>query len=152
MKTWHVILIIVLCFGCFLFGRHTKSGNTVPKFDTVKIVDTITLPVPDPVYIVDVGEIEMPVPVLISEEGDTIVVHDTLYVPVPIQRKAYETEDYRIVISGFRPSLDTATIYHKKEIIYIHDRRWGIGAIGGYGIGKSGFSPYIGVGLFYRIW
>lgn len=152
MKTWQVILILILCVGCFLFGRHTKSGCQKPDFDTVKVVDTITLPVPDPIYVVDVGEVEMPVPMLVTKGGDTIIVHDTLYVPVPIERKAYETEEYRIVVSGFRPSLDTATIYHKKEIIYVHDRRWGIGAIGGYGVGKSGFSPYVGVGVFYKIW
>lgn len=152
MKTWQVILVTLLCVACFFFGRYTTVQGAGIEFDTITIRDTVIRPVPEPVYIVDVGEVEMPVPVLVTGGGDTIIVRDTLYVPVPIERKAYETEDYRIVISGFRPSLDTATIYHKKEIIYVHDRRWGIGAIGGYGVGKSGFSPYVGVGAFYRIW
>ncbi len=31
-------------------------------------------------------------------------------------------------------------------------RRWGVGVTAGYGIGKHGLSPYVGIGGFYRIW
>lgn len=32
------------------------------------------------------------------------------------------------------------------------NRRLDIGVTAGYGIGRSGLSPYIGVGVYYKIW
>ena len=100
----------------------------------------------------DVEEIELPYPIFVYSKGDTVKELDTIYIPLSIQRKVYETDLYRAVVSGYRPNLDSMIIYHKREIVYQKDRRWGLGVIGGYGIGRSGFSPYIGVGLYYRIW
>lgn len=79
-------------------------------------------------------------------------IKDTVYINIPIQRKTYQTDDYRAVISGYRPNLDTMTIYHKREIIYEKSRRWGLGITAGYGLSKDGFSPCLSMGVFYRIW
>ena len=44
----------------------------------------------------------------------------------------------------------------KYETIYVTEkvkaRRWGIGITAGYGIGRDGLSPYVGIGGYYRIW
>lgn len=151
MKTWHVILVVILCVACFWRALFKKTSNT-SHVDT--IIDTITVPVVEPNFVFEIGEVEVPVPIILSNETDTVFLTngDTLYIPVPIQQKVYETEYYRAVISGYRANLDTMTIYHKKEIIYQNQRRWGIGIIAGYGVGKNGISPYVGVGGFYRIW
>ena len=106
--------------------------------------------IPVPQYIVDVGEVEIPFPMDAIVKKDTI--KDTVYINIPIQRKTYSTDDYRAVISGYRPNLDTMIIYHKKEIIYEKSRRWGIGLAAGYGVGREGFSPYLGAVVYYRIW
>ena len=98
----------------------------------------------------DVGEVERPFPMDAIVKKDTI--KDTVYINIPIKRKTYNTDDYRAVISGYRPNLDTMIIYHKKEIIYEKSRRWGIGLTAGYGVGREGFSPYLGAGIYYRIW
>lgn len=148
MKAWYTVSILALCFACFFAGRYSVEK----RIEVVNETDTINEPVHDPSYVFDVEEIELPYPIFVYQKGDTVKELDTIYVPLPIQRKVYETDLYRAVVSGYRPNLDSITIYHKREIVYQKDRRWGLGVIGGYGIGKNGFSPYIGVGLYYRIW
>ncbi|RHJ83011.1 DUF6808 domain-containing protein [Parabacteroides sp. AM08-6] len=148
MKAWHVLLVLILCASCFFAGRYSKSTD----IKLVETTDTLIKPIPEPSYIVDIGEVEIPYPVVIYRNGDTVREHDTIYIPIPITRKVYETGDYRAVISGFMPNLDTMAIYQKKEIIYQKNRRWGLGITVGYGIGRNGLSPYLGVGAYYRIW
>lgn len=150
MRARHVLGVLLLCFISFLFGRTCKKQEIIHDIKIDTVIDTIIQPVPVPQYIVDVGEVEIPFPMDAIVEKDTI--KDTVYINIPIQRKTYNTDDYRAVISGYRPNLDTMIIYHKKEIIYEKSRRWGIGLTAGYGVGREGFSPYLGAGIYYRIW
>lgn len=150
MRARHVLGVLLLCFISFLFGKTCKKQEIIHDIEIDTVIDTIIQPVPVPQYIVDVGEVEIPFHMDTIVEKDTI--KDTVYINIPIQRKTYNTDDYRAVISGYRPNLDTMIIYHKKEIIYEKSRRWGIGLTAGYGVGREGFSPYLGVGIYYRIW
>lgn len=150
MRARHVLGVLLLCFISFLFGKTCKKKEIIHDIEIDTVIDTIIQPVPVPQYIVDVGEVETPFPMDAIVEKDTI--KDTVYINVPIQRKTYNTDDYRAVISGYRPNLDTMIIYHKKEIIHEKSRRWGIGLTAGYGVGREGFSPYLGAGIYYRIW
>lgn len=151
MKTWSVILILIVCVLSFFLGRLSKKTDVAFNQDTIFVRDTITKPIPEPVFVVDVGEIEVPLPIVMPPTTDTIRERDTVKVYVPITRKVYQTEDYRAVISGYQPNLDSMTLYTKKEIIYKKDSRWGLGVTAGYGIGREGLSPQITVGIFYRI-
>jgi hypothetical protein len=57
-------------------------------------------------------------------------------------------------VSGYRPKLDSLNIHQKtiiKEITNTVERKWGIGAMGGYGATKEGLSPFIGIGVYYKI-
>lgn len=146
MRVSHVLGVILLCFISFLFGKTCKKKEIIHDIE----IDTIIQPIPVPQYIVDVGEVEIPFPMDAIVKKDTI--KDTVYINIPIQRKTYQTDDYRAVISGYRPNLDTMTIYHKREIIYEKSRRWGLGITAGYGLSKDGFSPCLSMGVFYRIW
>lgn len=146
MRVSHVLGVLLLCFISFLFGKTCKKKEIIHDIE----IDTIIQPVPVPQYIVDVGEVEIPFPMDAIVKKDTI--KDTVYINIPIQRKTYQTDDYRAVISGYRPNLDTMTIYHKREIIYEKSRRWGLGITAGYGLSKDGFSPCLSMGVFYRIW
>lgn len=148
MRVSHVLGVLLLCFISFLFGKTCKKKEIIHDIETV--IDTIIQPIPVPQYIVDVGEVEIPFPMDAIVKKDTI--KDTVYINIPIQRKTYQTDDYRAVISGYRPNLDTMTIYHKREIIYEKSRRWGLGITAGYGLSKDGFSPCLSMGVFYRIW
>lgn len=146
MRVSHVLGVLLLCFISFLFGKTCKKQEIIHDIE----IDTIIQPIPVPQYIVDVGEVEIPFPMDAIVKKDTI--KDTVYINIPIQRKTYQTDDYRAVISGYRPNLDTMTIYHKREIIYEKSRRWGLGITAGYGLSKDGFSPCLSMGVFYRIW
>lgn len=155
MKPCKVILILVCLVASFTAGYHIRGnvdGKQIHKTDTFTYVDTIHDSIPYPVYETLVQTIPEPFPVYITLDGDT--VHEPVYVPVPITSKEYKTDDYRLSISGYKPNLDYIDVYRRTEYITktITPRRWGIGAIAGYGIGKHGLSPYVGIGGFYRIW
>lgn len=155
MKPCKVILILVCLVASFTAGYHIRgdvAGDSISNTDTVTLVDTIHDSIPYPVYETLVQAIPEPFPVYITLDGDT--VKEPVYVPVPITSKEYKTNDYRLFISGYKPNLDYIEVYRKTEYITktISPRRWGIGAIAGYGIGKHGLSPYVGIGGFYRIW
>lgn len=155
MKPWQVILILVCLVASFTAGYHIRGnvdGKQIHKTHTFTYVDTIHDSIPYPVYETLVRTIPEPFPVYITLDGDTI--KEPIYVPVPITQKEYKTDDYRLSISGYKSNLDYIEVYRRTEYITktISPRRWGIGAIAGYGIGKHGLSPYVGIGGFYRIW
>lgn len=154
MKARHAILILVLCLLCFLAGRCTKKAEVefVCKTDTFIRVDTLMERVPYPVYETVIQTIPELFPVYITLEGDT--VREPIFVPMPVTQKEYKTDDYHAWVSGHNPSLDSIDVFRKAMYITKRQpaRRWGIGITAGYGIGKHGLSPYIGVGGFYRIW
>ena len=43
MKSWHIILILILCILCFLTGRYMKNAEAglISKTDTFIHIDTI---------------------------------------------------------------------------------------------------------------
>ena len=154
MKTWHVILILILCLLCFLAGRYTKKAEVklVCKIDTFVRVDTLRERVPYPVYETVIQTVPEMFPVYITLSGDT--VREPIFVPIRITQKEYLTDDYHIWVSGYNAQLDSASIFRKT--IYVTEkvkaRRWGTGITAGYGIGRDGLSPYVGIGGYYRIW
>lgn len=154
MKAWQAILIIlltaVICSAIgYGYGRRGTRGFT-PVADTICFRDTVRDSIPMPVYETLVLEVPELFPVYITLGGDTI--HDSIYIPVPISQKEYQTENYRAWVSGYKPSLDSVWVYPEKIIIREKPRRWGIGVIAGYGVGRNGLSPYVGVGGYWRVW
>lgn len=154
MKSWHVILLLALCTLCFFFGRHTKrtEAGFVAKTDTVILRDTIRDSIPYPVYETVIQEVPELFPVYITLAGDT--VREPVIVPIRITQKEYQTDDYRAWVSGYNPALDSIHIFRKTLSVTQKQpsRRFGIGITAGYGIGKNGLSPYVGIGGYYRIW
>lgn len=153
MKAWHVIVVLALCPLCFMFGYHFRRERLVRTgIDTVIIVDTVRDSIPYPVYETVIQTVPEMFPVYITLSGDT--VREPIFVPIRITQKEYLTDNYHAWVSGYNPALDSIDIF--RETTYITKRqparRWGLGVIGGYGIGRSGLSPYVGVGVYYRIW
>lgn len=151
MKPLYIILLLLGLVGTFLLGYHcrgTGSDNITVRTDTVIQIDTLRERIPVPSIEIEVGEVEIPYPVIVDGKVDTI------YVPVPITQKEYATENYHAWVSGYSAALDSIDVFPKT--VYITKRqpasRWGLGIIGGYGIGRNGLSPYLGVGVYYRIW
>lgn len=121
----------------------------ITQIDTLVVRDTITAykPVPFNVYVVDTMYVPVPVP------GKK----DTVWAQLPREAKVYQDSTYRVVISGYRPSLDTIDVYRntlyidKTQTVYIEPSRWSLGVQAGYGASKDGLSPYIGLGVQYRL-
>ena len=154
MKTWHIILVLVFCLLCCLAGRHTNraGGVLVGKNDTLILYDTIRDSIPYPVYETVIQTVPEMFPIYITLDGDT--VREPIVVPVPINQKEYLTENYHAWISGYNAALDSIDVFPKTVYVTkkIPDRRWGLGVIGGYGVGQLGLSSYIGIGFYYKIW
>ena len=153
MKRWVAILFIMLAaiasfwigYGC----RGTYFSKNMSA-DTLIVRDTLRDSIPYPVVETVIQEIPELVPFYVTLAGDT--VREEIYVPVDITQREYRTDSYRVWVSGYRPALDSIWVYPEKVYIKEKARRWGIGVSAGYGIGKDGLSPYVGVGVYYRIW
>lgn len=154
MRPWKIILVILLASAlCFFvgYGYGKRITDAYPSMtDTLYITDTVRDSIPYPVIETVVQEVPELFPVYITMGGDTI--REPVYIPVPITQKEYRTDEYRAWVSGYKPSLDSVWVYPEKIIIREKPRKWGIGVIGGYGIGRNGLSPYVGVGLYWRLW
>jgi len=159
-KTLTQIAIIAAIFAVFFLGGFTVGRQAVPEVagtraDTVIVRDTIRVKQQEPVFVQVV-------------RTDTIRVKqahtDTVYVEVevPIEQKTYQTEDYKAVVEGFRPSLVSMEVYRQTQYIdrvqtvrTPDTRRWSVGLQVGYGFsvrdGAVRPSPYIGVGVQYSI-
>ncbi len=85
---------------------------------------------------------------------DTLFIHDSVYVEVPIERKAFIGERYRIVAHGYKVGIDDVwfdypVITSSTSNVISKRKRWGfsVGAQIGYGYTSRGAAPYIGLGV-----
>lgn len=147
-----ITLIIALILASYLLGRQTPTQVEIIKRDTITITKTDTL------RIVNIKEVEKRViDTILVAVKDTIIVNDTTYIQLPIEQKAYQGENYKAWVSGYLPKLDSLNIYQKtiiKEVtntIELQHRKWGVGVMGGYGVNQQGLTPFIGVGVYYRL-
>lgn len=124
-----IFTIVLICLKCCYFNN--RKEEQIQIADTITIIkrDTITIIKPQPIV----------------EYRDRII-RDTLYsidsipVPVnlPIETKVYQDSNYRAVISGYRPQLDSISIFNKNQIQYINKIT--------YKTKRINFSPSIGFG------
>ena len=138
-----VLLAVVAAIG-WLRPRKTLPAATVR--DTLVVRDTVRDTVPRPVLVrFDHWDTLR----LAVQTVDTL--RDSIYVPVPIERKEYRTADYRAVVCGYRPRLESMEVFRRTQMVTItpRDKRWGIGPQAGFGI-PGGW--YVGIGISYDLW
>lgn len=117
-REW-IVLGVVAAFlvGAFLGSRldanFGRNGGISVKVDTLIVRDTIVKNTPIPV-ITETVRTEY------VEVHDTIIRDSTIFVPMPIEQKVYQDEEYRAVISGWHPSLDSMTVYPKTKIVTVN--------------------------------
>lgn len=151
-RWWLAALLTAGCiFAAFAFGVKYGEKRAERNYKERVIVeyrrDTITRV--KPVYIASTPEIRT----------DTLYLHDTIAVPVPIERRVYADSNYRAVVSGWHPSLDSISVYPETRIITIERERvekersrWGLGIQAGAGLSANGSAvPYVGVGVQYNL-
>lgn len=139
--------IVGCCFFClFSESSHISSIRSTAvssHTDTVTIVKTDTVTDIRPMYI-------------------STVTTDTVYIDrgggfsVPIERRHYRKEGmYDAWVSGFRPSLDSISVYarsretliHHTEVVAMERRRWDIYPYAGFKAFSGTFKPNIGIAI-----
>ena len=148
-------IIIVLCVILLLLNNcQPQKEKVIEKIKVEYVIkhDTIT--------------IEKPVPIVeykYKTITDTILVNNVPTIAdIPIERKIYQDNNYRAVVSGYKPNLDTLSIYRKDSLIYTTIEReitkyrndysrWSLGISGGYALTNNGLTPYIGIGINYDL-
>lgn len=148
-----VAVLAATTFIGFKIGQRNPLISPTTDFlrDTLIIYQTDTVRVSTPLILTEKVTDTIRVPVT-----DTVTMRDTLYLNLPRTEKVYASEDYRAVVSGYQPSLDTIDIYKRTEIVTITQtpkpKRWGVGVQAGVGLNTQ-FKPmpYVGVGISYNI-
>ena len=109
----YIPYIIVLVVG-FVLGLLCRTEHFR---DEVKMLT-------DTLVVVDTHIIEKPVAVertikdsLLVAVHDTIVIRDSVFVPIPIETKIYKGEDYFAEISGYKANLERIEVYPKTKVI-----------------------------------
>lgn len=143
-----IFVIILICFRCC---SNEKKEEQIPQTDTITIIkrDTITIIKPQPI-------VEYRDRII----RDTLYSVDSILVPInlPIETKVYQDSSYRAVISGYRASLDTISIFNRNQIQYINKTTYKTKRIKfspsigfGYGAFNRKFDVYIGFSINYNL-
>lgn len=121
-------LLLAVALG-FLGGRRSVTQSLLERVDTLVIRDTLIdyRPVVTEVRTVRVDTVRLAV----AHPPDTVVVHDTVEVEVPIVFSRYRGDNYDIGVSGFRTELEYVKVYPQTKIVTkgysIDPKRWGFG-------------------------
>ena len=148
---------IVNAIGYFVNEhRNAHPGEMKVKVDTLFICDTIFIEKPVIKKVETIDTLLLPVSIT-----DTLMLHDTVLIHLPIEQRQYSDPRYTAWVSGYRPQLDSIHIFQQtqyitKEVkVATKPKRWGIGLQAGYGIalhkGQVFPAPYVGVGLSYSL-
>ena len=150
MKWLPYILLFLIGIGAgFLIPREPKLiAYGIPKIDTIR--DTVRDSIPYPVDSIICRYKVLPNPV--NHKGDTI--RDTLV--LPITQTEYNNGLYHAWVSGYDAQLDSIHVFRETiketKTKFVKPRKWSIGIQGGYGMTNKGLSPYIGIGVSYRLY
>lgn len=155
-----VLLVVLLCLAAFLGGWDMAKNHfrdDTQKVDTIIVEywDTLTIEKPTEIvrYITrfdTIRKTDTTQKVIFSDSTAIIPIESVIYKDSTLNAK------YEAFLSGFHAQLDSIRIEclqtEKKITNEIPARRFGVGIQAGFGAGKDGFTPYVGIGLNYRIW
>lgn len=113
----------------FLGGKRSAPRTLTERVDTLTIRDTIIdyRPIVKEIRTVRKDTVRL----AIAQPSDTITVHDTVEVEVPVVFSRYKGDNYDIGVSGFHTELEYVKIYPQTKIITkgyaTEPKRWGFG-------------------------
>lgn len=149
-----LILACVFLFGFIIGQKHPQKSPVEPiktKVDTLVVRDTIMSY--RPIYVDRVKLDSVLVPVL-----DTMMIHDTTFVYLEREKVTWRDSLCEVYASGIMASVDSVRHFQEDKYITIEKQvpvkiktHWGLGINAGYGVGKGGLTPYVGVGISYNI-
>ena len=155
---WIVVALLVASIAMNVWFWQTEpEPSIVIERDTVWKDSVIREPLPaETITTGRVVYLRIPVP----GPRDTITLHDSIDVPVPIYQKRYDDSLYTAWVSGYEPNLDsinlrlptitetvTKTIVKPSPLITV-----GIQAGAGYGVINRKPDIYVGVGAQLNLW
>lgn len=147
------VILLVMDIGVLWQNHRQKTPVEPPeiKVDTLVIRDTIMQYKPIFVDKIKVDSVLIPV-------KDTIVIRDSVYIYMDREKITWRDSLCEVYASGIMPQVDS--VRHLQEYKYITietqvpvkvKSHWGLGINAGYGVGKGGLTPYIGIGVSYNI-
>lgn len=143
-------LLIVSHLVCFLVGALIVHGGRTPteKIETIR-VDTLVIR--DTMRYTEVKPYKVKVTdTLLVPASDTVTLRDTLWLQLPKETKTYKDSTYEAVVSGYKPELESITVYPTTAIIHtttqLPPNRWGWTVTAGPTIAYDG-KPRVGLGL-----
>ena len=153
MKNLWIILLSVFV-GVLLGMMLTKRGGTQTEPEVKIERDTL--------IVTRIDTIVQVLPQAVKIIRDTVKITDTILIAGQAffqEIKEYQDSTYYARISGINAYLEEIRVYPRTEYKYItttekvyeKPRKWGIGIQVGYGAGKNGIQPYVGVGIQYDL-
>ena len=149
-----VIAGIVICLlNGWVSCHRTTDKEVITITDTLVLTDTIVKMQPKPYKVTIIDTIYLPQQPQKPQKPQQPQI-DTL-----IQQEViYKDSTYTAVVGGIEPYLKSIEIYPKT--IYVNNNttttikvrsRFGLGVQAGYGYGRNGLQPYVGVGVQYNL-
>ena len=107
-----VILIVGVVLGMGLCRQFYSPERVVEvQKDTTFLIDTLVIEKPSETKKETIKEN------VLVEVRDTMWIHDTCYIALPMQKKFYKEDTYYAEVSGYNPNLDYLEIYQRTVTI-----------------------------------
>ena len=142
--------IVIYFINGWVSCHRTTDKEVITITDTLVLTDTIIKFQPKPYKVTIIDTIYIPQQPQQPQQPQ----YDTLI----RQEVIYKDSTYMAVVGGIEPYLKSIEIYPKT--IYVNNNttttikvrsRFGLGVQAGYGYGRNGLQPYIGVGVQYNL-
>ena len=146
-----VIAGLVICFiNGWTSCHRTTDKEVITITDTLVLTDTIIKFQPKPYKVTIIDTIYLPQQPQKPQKPqiDTLIRQEVIY----------KDSTYMAVVGGIEPYLKSIEIYPKT--IYVNNNttttikvrsHFGLGVQAGYGYGRNGLQPYVGIGVQYNL-
>ena len=146
-----VIAGLVICFiNGWASCHRTTDKEVITITDTLVLTDTIIKMQPKPYKVTIIDTIYLPQQPQKPQKPqiDTLIQQEVIY----------KDSTYMAVVGGIEPYLKSIEIYPKT--IYVNNNttttikvrsHFGLGVQAGYGYGRNGLQPYVGIGVQYNL-
>lgn len=159
-----LLLLVGLAIALFAYLGGYKMAKNHFRENTKVVTDTLIVERWDTVKIVEPHEVVRYVQrydtIRLTDEPRIVITIDSTAI-IPIEQAVYsdstESAQYTAYVSGFRAELDSININCKNTETIITNtteiKRFGVGLQLGVGVSPQGVAaPYLGVGVYYRLW
>ena len=141
--------IVIYFINGWVSCHRTTDKKVITITDTLVLTDTIIKFQPKPYKVTIIDTIYIPQQPQQPQQPqiDTLIRQEVIY----------KDSTYMAVVGGIEPYLKSIEIYPKT--IYVNNNttttikvrsRFGLGVQAGYGYGRNGLQPYVGVGVQYN--